>query len=284
MTSARTLPVDVGNDSRLGEFVDRDTLRFVRDFSHPASLIWAAITDAKEITRWFWPCTLFEAKAGGRYRFEDAGQAWGGNISVFEPPSLLELDMGIRFELYQATHHTRLVLTLKRGRAGWSPMMLAGFMGWLGRLTRLIDRVAQEETERFCADIWESMWPVYERLIRHHVTDGAKAIFRVHFAPNDTYLGTEAKAQLDELVGVLNAHSGLKVVIDGFGDDSCAQEESVRLSTARMKTAADYLGDGGIARDRIVLGFALGNYHRLVPSDTEPGRAFNRRVELRPIY
>jgi hypothetical protein len=34
----------------------------------------------------------------------------------------------------------------------------------------------------------------------------------------------------------------------------------------------------------INVGFVLGNYHYLVERDSEAGRAFNRRIELRPVY
>jgi outer membrane protein OmpA-like peptidoglycan-associated protein len=281
----KPLPRSPNNDSLLGEFIDRETLRFVRDFAHPPALVWEALTDAKQITRWFWPCVLFEAKKDGRYRFEDEGLTWGGKISAFEPPVRLELDMGFLFELFEdGGGHCRLVLTLKRGRVGWSPMMLAGLGGWLGRLTRLIDNVPQAETERFASDIWESLWPAYERLLRHHVTAGAKAIYRLHFMPNDSGLGAEARAHLDALVAILREREDLNVVIEGYGDDPCSPEDSVKLSAARMAAAAAYLREAGIAGERIVHGFALGNYHQLVPSDSEAGRAFNRRIELRPTY
>ena len=46
---------DTGNNSRLGEFVDRDTLRFVRDFTHPAEFVWATLTDAGQFATWLWP-------------------------------------------------------------------------------------------------------------------------------------------------------------------------------------------------------------------------------------
>jgi hypothetical protein len=39
-----------------------------------------------------------------------------------------------------------------------------------------------------------------------------------------------------------------------------------------------------VSEDRINIGFVLGNYHYLMPRDAEAGRAFNRRVELRPTY
>jgi len=275
---------DPANDSVLGEFTDRETLRFVRDFSHPAELVWEALTDAAQITRWFWPCVLFEAKKDGQYRFEDEGLSWGGKILAFEAPTRLELDMGIRFELFERDHGCRLIITLKRGRLGWSPMMLAGFMGWLARLTRLVEKVPQQETDRFCSDVWESMWPAYERLLRHHVTDGKKAIYRLHFAVNDSTLSPEAKNHLDSLVAELRSRQDLAVVIEGFGDDPCTREESVKLSKDRMQAASAYIRDAGIAKDRVINSFALGNYHQLVPSDTEAGRAFNRRIELRPTY
>ena len=282
--ATRETPRGPGNDSLLGEFTDRETLRFVRDFSHPAALVWEALTDARQITRWFWPCVLFEAKKDGKYRFEDEGLTWGGKILAFDPPSRLELDMGIKFELFEQDGKCRLIVTIKRRRLGWSPMMLAGFMGWLGRLTRLIDNVPQEETERFAGDIWESMWPAYERMLRHHVTDGARAIYRLHFGANDSELTHEARAHLDALIMVLRKRTDLNVVIEGFGDDPCTREESVKLSGHRMDAAAAYLAEAGIAGDRVIKSFALGNYHQLVPSDSEAGRAFNRRIELRPTY
>jgi hypothetical protein len=39
-----------------------------------------------------------------------------------------------------------------------------------------------------------------------------------------------------------------------------------------------------VARGRINVGFVLGNYHYLVERDAEAGRAYNRRIELRPVY
>lgn len=45
----------------------------------------------------------------------------------------------------------------------------------------------------------------------------------------------------------------------------------------------EYAHPAGVAGDRIITSGG-GNFHQLVPRDTEEGRAFNRRVEIRPIY
>ena len=284
MDTPKPFPRGPANDSMLGEFLDRETLRLVRDFPHPAALVWEALTEREQIARWLWPCTLFEAKLDGQYGFGMDSVSWGGRITAFDPPRRLELDMGLRFELFEENGRCRMILTLKRQRAGWSIMALAGYMGWLGRLTRLIDGTTQEETEYFASDVWEAMWPAYERMLRHHVAGGEKVVYRLHFAPNDSGLNVEAKEHLNALANVLHERVDLNVVIDGFGQDPCTPEQSVALAAARMAAATSYLSAAGIAAGRIANGFTLGNYHPLVPNDTEAGRAFNRRVELRPTY
>lgn len=50
-----------------------------------------------------------------------------------------------------------------------------------------------------------------------------------------------------------------------------------------MRFVREYAHPVERAADRIITS-ASGNFHQLVPSDTEEGRAFNRGVELRPIY
>lgn len=69
---------------------------------------------------------------------------------------------------------------------------------------------------------------------------------------------------------------GLKVDIGQKPPFSCSLET--------VAAATKYLVQTGIELKRLMRGFALGNYHQLVPSDTEAGRAFNRRIELRPTY
>ncbi len=123
-----------------------------------------------------------------------------------------------------------------------------------------------------------------EREIRRKVADGAKVIHRIHFEASSPDLTDEARGQLHELVAVLRARGELGVTIDGFGDDPCSLEESLELCGRRVDAARQHLLDAGIDGARIHTGFVLGNYHYLLPRDAEAGRAFNRRVELRPTY
>jgi outer membrane protein OmpA-like peptidoglycan-associated protein/uncharacterized protein YndB with AHSA1/START domain len=276
----------MNEDMVMGEFVDRRTLRLVRHFSHPPQQVWEALTDAAQVTVWFLPCTLLEPRAGGRYAFESDGKSWSGVIGDFEPPHLIDFGGWLRFELSEAAGGCRLVLTLKRTRAGWSPMTLAGFHGWLGRLQRHVDGIAPEQADDWASNhfSWDGLFLAYERLLRRDVTGGAKVVYRIHFESNLADLNSDAKLQLDELAGLMRRSPDLRVCVDGFGDDPCSPEQGLELSRTRVAAASQYLQRAGILSERIEMGFALGNYHFLVPSDTEAGRAFNRRVELRPIY
>ena len=272
------------NDLTLGGFVDRDTMRFVREYPHSPALVWAALTTPEQLTTWLWPCKSFEAKVGGQSVFElDAGE-FSLRITEFEPSRTLSLSGLIHFSLATHGRGCRLTVTLKRPPDGWSPMGLAGFHGWLGRLGRLLAGTPADETERWAGDIWESHFAHYEREVRHYVADGAKVIWRIHFEENAPELTTEAASQLDDLARLLGERPDLAVTIDGFGDDPCDAAQSLRLCQARVEAASKHLHTAGVAKDRINIGFVLGNYHYLVARDSAAARAFNRRSELRPVY
>lgn len=51
----------------LGEFVDRDTMRFVREYPHPVERVWAALVTPEQISVWWMVCETLEAREGGRY-------------------------------------------------------------------------------------------------------------------------------------------------------------------------------------------------------------------------
>jgi outer membrane protein OmpA-like peptidoglycan-associated protein len=162
-------------------------------------------------------------------------------------------------------------------------MALAGFHGWLGRLGRLLAGRPQAETEAWALDIWNAVFAHCEWEVRRFVAAGEKVIWRVHFGACDASLDGDAAAQLDKLARLL-LDKGLAVTIDGFGDDPCDEEAALALCAGRVDAASSYLQAKGVPEADINVGFVLGNYHYLVERDSEAGRAFNRRIELRPVY
>ena len=270
------------NDLSLGGFVDRDTFRFVRVYPHPPARVWAALTDARRLEVWLWPCTSFEARLGGLGVF-NPGRELTLRVTEFDPPNVLNLGGRIRFSLEPMGAGCRLTLDLTRPPDGWSPMALAGFHGWLGRLARLLAGRPQAETEAWALGVWNAVIAHCEWELSRFVADGGQVVWRIHFDENAAALTAEARAQLEELARLLGAQD-LAVTIDGFGDDPCSMEESLRLCAARIDAAAAHLRSAGVSAARINTAFVLGNYHYLVPRDDAAGRAFNRRIELRPCY
>jgi len=268
----------------LGQFVDRHTMRFVREYPHPIERVWSALTDPAQMKIWWMPCSLLETHAGGRYVLESPlGNAkFEGRIKECEPPRLIDFSGVTRFELSPHEGGCRLVLTLKRWPMGWNPVSLAGFHAWLDHLRLHLDGFDYDQIMEL-ARVWQSVYAGYAYLIQLNLADGAKVIHRVHFAEGDGNLRDSMKPVLDEVVRLLGQNPSLNLQIDGFCDDPCSYEDSFRLADARVKSVADYLCAAGIARSRFFQG-ASGNTHMIVPSDAEEGRAFNRRVELRPTW
>jgi outer membrane protein OmpA-like peptidoglycan-associated protein len=158
---------------------------------------------------------------------------------------------------------------------------LAGFHAWLDRFVLHLEGGQPEEIEKL--EIWAGIYQAYEMLVRRNITGGAKVVHRVHFAPNRSALEGASAAVLNEVGRLLAENPRLMIEIGACCDDPRLWDESVRLAQARVGAVSAHLERAGIDSKRI-LKMGGGSYHQLVPSDTEEGRAFNRRVELRPIY
>jgi len=268
----------------LGQFVDRDTMRFVREYPYPIERVWSALTDPAQMKIWWMPCALLETRTGGKYVLLSplGNTKFEGRLKECTPPRVIDFSGVTRFELSELESGCRLVLTLKRWPNGWNPVSLAGFHAWLDHLLLHLEGFGYDDIMDL-ARVWQPTYPAYEYLIHLNLADGAKVIHRVHFAENDSALGDSMKPVLDEITRVLKENPSLNLQIDGFCDDPCSFDESFKLSDARVKAVADYLSANGIARSRFFEG-SSGNTHMMVPSDAPEGRAFNRRVELRPAW
>ena len=76
-------------EPRLGRFIDRYTIEYVRIYPHPIERVWRAICDPVQMSIWFAPIT-FEPRLGGAYcALWEEHSMFKGVITAFEPPRLL---------------------------------------------------------------------------------------------------------------------------------------------------------------------------------------------------
>ena len=64
-------------------------VRFVRSLTHPVDVVWSALTDPDERSRWFFGGIL-ELAVGGRVLLDDSDDGITGTVTAIEPPRLLE--------------------------------------------------------------------------------------------------------------------------------------------------------------------------------------------------
>lgn len=119
--------------------------------------------------------------------------------------------------------------------------------------------------------------------MRRHVNQGRPVYYRGHFDPNSASITPDCGA-IKDVLEVLAADNELKVELDGHCDDPCTFEESMALARRRIAAIADYFETNGIARERMIKIAGANNLHRVVSGETEQGRAYNRRVDVRPVY
>ena len=103
---------------------------------------------------------------------------------------------------------------------------------------------------------------------------------RVFFDKDLASLRAGAVAQLQRLAQEIKANPYVGTVeIHGHSDDTGATEKNYRLSEARARTVASFLGHQGISMDAVRV-LSHGATRPLATNETEAGRQLNRRVEL----
>ena len=92
-------------------------------------------------------------------------------------------------------------------------------------------------------------------------------------------LRSEARERLARLSGIVLAHPGLNLEVEGHTDSTGSEEFNQRLSEQRAATTRDYLIQQGLPAGNI----AARGYGKSMPvadNSTVQGRQQNRRVEL----
>ena len=88
-----------------------------------------------------------------------------------------------------------------------------------------------------------------------------------------------ARERLAKVSGIVIAHPGLHLEVEGHTDAVGSEEYNQQLSERRAAAVRDYLVQQGIPADAIVAR-GLGKTQPVASNDTPDGRQQNRRVEL----
>jgi len=92
-------------------------------------------------------------------------------------------------------------------------------------------------------------------------------------------LRSEAREKLAKLSGIILAHPGLRLAVEGYTDSTGSDEFNQKLSEQRAGTVRDYLVEQGLGQDAVsAQGF--GKSSPVADNATAAGRQKNRRVEI----
>jgi outer membrane protein OmpA-like peptidoglycan-associated protein len=92
-------------------------------------------------------------------------------------------------------------------------------------------------------------------------------------------LRSEAREKLAKLSGIILAHPGLKLAVEGHTDSVGSDEANQKLSQQRADTVRSYLIEQGL-QDASVSSLGFGKTSPVADNDTVAGRQKNRRVEI----
>ena len=137
---------------------DRSTLIFERHLAHPVNVVWRAITNPSEITKWYLPNARIDARSGGKIEFYDGQGRVTGSVLVWDPPNVLEHEWKverpgfpegeygiIRWELKSDGEETILRLTHRRLPAEIARAFAPGLHAMLDRLESFLDDVPMSD-------------------------------------------------------------------------------------------------------------------------------------------
>jgi len=92
-------------------------------------------------------------------------------------------------------------------------------------------------------------------------------------------LSTDAQLKLAKLSGIIQAHPGLNLAIEGYTDNTGTAEFNMKLSQQRADAVREFLTTQGLSPDSISSS-GFGPADPIAANDTATGRKQNRRVEI----
>ncbi len=113
------------------------------------------------------------------------------------------------------------------------------------------------------------------------IEDNATIVLNnIFFDFDKDVLKSESFPELNRIVGLMNEKPNMKVEIAGHADATGPEDYNLDLSHRRASSVAKYLGDKGIATDRVTVTF-FGESRPVDTNSTREGRKKNRRVEFK---
>lgn len=119
--------------------------------------------------------------------------------------------------------------------------------------------------------------PVIQQEVIEKVNYAARNIL---FTKGSDKLAASSYKALDEVASILQQAPSLRLVIDGYTDNTGQAATNLQLSQKRADAVQKYLTDKGIAASRLSA-MGHGQANPIAPNTTEAGRNKNRRVELK---
>jgi len=92
-------------------------------------------------------------------------------------------------------------------------------------------------------------------------------------------LSSDAQLKLAKLSGIIQAHPGLNLTIEGYTDTTGTADFNMTLSQQRADTVRQFLATQGMSPDSIT-SKGLGEADPIADNSTAAGRKLNRRVEI----
>ena len=92
-------------------------------------------------------------------------------------------------------------------------------------------------------------------------------------------LSTDAQLKLAKLTGIIQAHPGLNLAIEGYTDATGSADFNLKLSQQRADTVRQFLISQGLSGD-VITSKGLGEDNPIADNSTPAGRKLNRRVEI----
>jgi uncharacterized protein YndB with AHSA1/START domain len=131
-------------------------LDFVRDYPHPPERIWRSLTDPGQ-TRLWWAESDIDLRVGGRFNLRwlngpdsQPMDWWDGQITVLEPPHLLEHTNSVhgvlRWQVEPTDRGTRLTFT-NRITVPEKRFVTMSLAGWHAHLDHLLESVELREPD-----------------------------------------------------------------------------------------------------------------------------------------